>query len=148
MRRLLKKAPIKNAYGVFSDRSPSGTIVRNYCSEVGKRVKYHLEGNRLWTVKYFVDELQTLSEYIDNEMCQAELRTIRELVIEVVKNQQQTVTKNFNAKILALNMSEEDCSVYIEQVKEMERSGCEWLLGKIDYQQEAEDNIKKQVQIL
>jgi hypothetical protein len=88
MERLLKTDPIKNAYGVFSDRTPSGTVVKNYCTEIEKRVKYHLEGNRLLTVKYFIEELQRLSEDIESEMCETELNKIRQLVIDAVKDQQ------------------------------------------------------------
>lgn len=69
MKKLLRKDPIVNAYEIFSERTPSCAILQSYCSEVQKRVQYHLKNNMPLTVKYFIDELRTLSEDTKEGIC-------------------------------------------------------------------------------
>jgi hypothetical protein len=45
------------------------------------------------------------------------------------------VKKNFNNKVKALTVREEDCSAYFEEVERMKKVDFSWLLIENNYQQ-------------
>jgi hypothetical protein len=42
-RSLLNKSPLKNPGSVFQNKTPPGAVIKTYATEIGKRVRYHMD---------------------------------------------------------------------------------------------------------
>lgn len=64
---LLKKPPLKPG-DVFKNSNPSQDVIKNYCVESTKRIRYHLQNQEVELVKYFIENMRLLDETINEGM--------------------------------------------------------------------------------
>jgi hypothetical protein len=138
---LMKKPPLKNSGGVFQTMRPPGSIIKNYAMEIGKRVRYHMEKENYDLVSYFLEDMEKLKEILRDDSLETELKNIKKLIEQTLKDKFSKTVSEFNSKIYDYSVEKADITNYTAHVKLIDMSkGYSKVEPDCDWKNKGDDN--------
>lgn len=144
---ILTRFPDKKPKNVFRNSSPSGNLIKNYCAEVFKRIRYYLQNDSADMVRYFLKGMEKLNEILAGEI-NKEVEESKSEIENFIRNKYDKIVTEFNSQARAYALTVEDVVIYFTEIDKLPASPESELRKSFTWRSKGESNFSDELKRL